>query len=46
MAVEMETTGNDMPAHVDSYVRFLKWLKFGAIASFGIGFIVVLLISR
>lgn len=46
MASEVETGGNDMPAHAESYTRFLWWLKFGTIASFLTGALVVFLISR
>lgn len=46
MAADIETGGNDLPAHVESYHRFLGWLKFGAIGSFLIGALVVFLISR
>ena len=36
----------DFPAHERSYGRFLKLLRNGAIASFAIGVIVVLIIAR
>lgn len=37
---------NDMPAHTETYAGFLSLLKIGALASFIIGFIVILLIAR
>jgi hypothetical protein len=36
----------DMPAHEATYLSFLTVFKYGAIAAFGIGAIVVLIISR
>lgn len=36
----------DMPAHKTTYSGFLTIFKFGAIAAFTIGAIVVLIISR
>jgi hypothetical protein len=37
---------NDMPAHVATYSGFLTLFKVGAVASFVIGAIVILLIAR
>ena len=36
---------HDVAVHVDDYTRFTKLLKWGAIASFIVAFIVVLIIS-
>jgi len=40
-----EATAQDFGAHERDYARFTKLLKWGAIASFITGFIVVLIIS-
>ena len=40
-----EATAQDFGAHVRDYTRFTKLLKWGAIASFIVAFIVVLIIS-
>lgn len=40
------TGGEDFPAHVDGYDRFLFWLKFGSIASALITALVIFLITR
>lgn len=50
MAREHEMAANgeaqqDMPAHVATYTGFLSLFKWGAIASFVVGFIVILLIA-
>ena len=39
-------TGMDMPAHVATYSGFLTLLKWGTVASFLVGAIVILLIVR
>lgn len=44
MAIEGDSV--EFPAHERSYSRFLWLMKWGAIASFALGAIVVLLISN
>lgn len=49
MAVEPATDqvhSDDLQAHVRDYSGFIRMLKWGAIISFVIGFIVVILISN
>ena len=49
MGVNMAANGEarqEMKAHVSTYSGFLSLIKYGAIASFIVGFIVILLISR
>jgi hypothetical protein len=36
----------DMPAHERTYAGFINLFKYGTIAAFGIGAIVVLIIAR
>jgi hypothetical protein len=45
MANSAGGSGMDMKAHEQTYVGFLGLLKYGAIASFLVGAIVVLLIA-
>ena len=37
---------NDMPAHAKGYSLFLGMMKWGAIVSFLLGFLVILIISN
>ena len=44
-AVMAEESGMDMPAHVDTYGRVMTMLKWGAVACFLVGALVVWLIA-
>jgi hypothetical protein len=46
MANTADNNDYDLPAHVDSYARFLTWFKNGAIAVAIITAVVIFIITR
>lgn len=43
---DVVTGKEDFPAHVDGYNGFLRWLKFGTVASALVAALVIFLITR
>lgn len=46
MVIDSEPSGNDLPAHSESYSGFIWWLKTGTVIAAVVTFVVVLIIAR